>query len=418
MGRRKTNSLFCWWVSPKLHPHYFIITPERKPKEVKKLIRLYYRTWVVHPIKRRVAKYYIWFLQKFFGLTVIGITGSAGKTSTKEMLYSILKQRGETEKSVDNIDPTFNIPTTALRCKPSTKYLVLEMGVEFPGEMDFYLWLAKPRVGIITNVYQTHTLFFKEVQGVAKEKGKLIKNLNKEDMAVLNKDNPHVKKIGKETKVKVFWFGNKSDVQANEISITKNLQSTFKIHINNMTEKITLPILGEQFIENALAAAAASHSLGANLAEIKKGLETFTPQEHRMTPIRLKNEALLLDDSYNNNPSAAKKAIETLKKAAGKKKTIVVIGDMLELGQEEKKLHQELGRFIANSKIDHLVGVGPLSRYLVEEASKKMRKNHTWWVEKTSDTQDILKPLLENDTITLVKASRSIGLDKMIEKII
>lgn len=141
---------------------------------------------------------------------MVGVTGSAGKTSTKEMLYSILKEKGKAERSPANIDPTFNIPTTILRCKSPIKYLVLEMGVEFPGEMDFYLWLAKPQIGIITNIYQTHTLFFKNPTGVAKEKGKLIKNLNRKDTAILNENNPHTRQLGKETKAKVIWFGGKN----------------------------------------------------------------------------------------------------------------------------------------------------------------------------------------------------------------
>lgn len=346
-----------------------------------------------------------------------GVTGSAGKTSTKEMLYSILKQKGKAERSPANIDPTFNIPTTILNCKPSTKYLVLEMGVEFPGEMDFYLWLAKPHIGIITNIYQTHTLFFKNPRGVAKEKGKLVKNLNRQDIAVLNEDNPHTKQLANETKVKVIWFGEKSYVRADNVSISENLRSTYKLNIGDLSEKITLPVFGEQFIENSLAAAAAAHSLGANLTQIKSGLENFTPQEHRMTPIRLKNGALVLDDSYNNNPSAAKKAIETLKRVAGKRKTIVVIGDMLELGKEENKRHKELGKFIARSGINYLIGVGPLSHYLIQEASKTIGNKHVWWVEGAEKVLPLLKPLLKKQTIALVKASRSIGLDRVVTEL-
>lgn len=346
---------------------------------------------------------------------MVGVTGSAGKTSTKEMLYSILKQKGETERSLANIDPTFNIPTTILGCKPSTKYLVLEMGVEFPEEMDFYLWLAKPHIGIVTNIYQTHTLFFKSPGGVAKEKGRLIKNLNRGDIAVLNKNNPHTKQLGKETKAKIVWFGGKSYVRAGSISISEDLKSIYRLKIGDLSEKITLPVLGEQFIENSLAAAAAAHSLGANLTQIKFGLESFTPQEHRMTPIRLKNGALVLDDSYNNNPSAAKKAIETLKRVAGKGKTVVVIGDMLELGKEENKRHKELGKFIAQSGINYLIGVGPLSRYLTQEASKIMGDKRVWWVENSEKVPPLLKPLLKKQTIALVKASRSIGLDRVVK---
>src|SRR3989344_2587811 len=138
---------------------------------------------LIHPIKRRISKLYLIFLRRFFGLKVIGITGSAGKTSTKEMIISILSLKARTVASFANIDPVYNIPTTILRCTPLTKYLVLEMGVEYPNEMDFYLWLVKPDVGVITNIFPTHTLFLKDIEGVYKEKSKLIKNTK---IAILN----------------------------------------------------------------------------------------------------------------------------------------------------------------------------------------------------------------------------------------
>jgi len=132
----------------------------------------------IHPIKRRISKYYCFILQKCFGLTVIGITGSAGKTTTKEMISSILRLSGKTVWSKDNIDPIFNIPTTILRCTPKTKYLVLEMGVEYPREMDFYLWLAKPDISVITNINPTHLEFFGDKKGVFNEKIKICDSAN------------------------------------------------------------------------------------------------------------------------------------------------------------------------------------------------------------------------------------------------
>lgn len=206
-------------------------------------------------------------------------------------------------------------------------------------------------------------------------------------------------------------------MRADGISISENLRSTYELHIGDLSEKITLPSPGEQFIENSLAAAAAAYALGADLAQIKFGLESFSPQEHRMTPVKLENGALVLDDSYNNNPSAAKKAIETLNRVAGKRKTVVVIGDMLELGKEENKRHKELGEFLAQSGINYLIGVGPLSHYLTEEASKTMGNKHVWWVENAEKVLPLLKPLLKKQTITLVKASRSIGLDRVMTEL-
>lgn len=376
-------------------------------------MRLYYRTWIVHPVKRRLAKYYLWFLQKFFGLTVIGITGSTGKTSTKEMIYSILAQKGEAYRSVLNIDPTFNIPTTILKCRPSTKYLILEMGVEFPGEMDFYLWLARPKVGVVINIYQTHTQFFESVEGVAQEKVKLIKCLPQGGFAVLNKENIFTRKMEKETKVKAIWFGKGSQMTAQQIQITESLKTKFRLLVNKESTEIELPLLGSQFVENALAAAAVGHILGASLEEIKNGLENFEAPEHRMRPIKLKNSALILDDSYNNNPAAAKLALQTLKEAAGEKEMVVVMGDMLELGKDEEERHKELGHAVAKTGAKYLVGVGKLAKYMVDEAKKEMPKGNVFWRQTAEEVLPVLKPLLKRDTIILIKGSRSIGLDKL-----
>lgn len=407
-----------WWVSPKLHPHYFVIPPERRPKEFGKLMRLYYRTWIVHPIKRRLAKYYLRFLQKFFGLTVVGVTGSTGKTSTKEMVYSILSQKGEACRSNLNIDPTFNIPTTILKCRPSTKYLILEMGVEFPGEMDFYLWLARPKVGVITNIYQTHTQFFGSPEGVAREKVRLINCLPQDGFAVLNKENIFTQKMGKETKAKVIWFGKGSRITAQKIQITENLKTRFRLYVNKKSVEIKLPLLGFQFAENALAAASVGHILGASLKEIKNGLENFEAPEHRMRPIKLKNGVIILDDSYNNNPTAARLALQTLKEAAGGREMVIVMGDMLELGKDEKERHKELGRTIAKTGARYLVGVGKLAEYMLDAAKKEMPKENVFWCESAEEVPPVLMPILKKDTIVLIKGSRSIGLDKLVLRLL
>src|SRR3989344_8407168 len=155
-------SLFRLWLGPLPKKEIF---PEKKPN--------FLIHWFAHPIKRRLAKYYLLILQKIFGLTVIGITGSAGKTTTKDMLYSILKSAANTAATTANITPTYNIPTTILRCTPATKYLILEMGIEYMGDMDFYTWLARPDIAIITSIGPTHLEHFKNTDTVASEKNKI-----------------------------------------------------------------------------------------------------------------------------------------------------------------------------------------------------------------------------------------------------
>src|SRR3989339_1931828 len=200
-------NLIRWWMTPKLPERHIFLAPHERPKSLYPLARVYFRKWLVHPIKRRLARYYLMTLQRFFGLEVVGITGSSGKTTTKEMTASILRQVGETAASFGNIDPIYNIPTTILKCRPSTKYLVLEMGVEYPGEMDFYLWLAKPNIAVITNINPTHVTYFKSVDNVYKEKVKLALFTGENDRVVLNREDTYLKKTIKDTRGMVTYFG-------------------------------------------------------------------------------------------------------------------------------------------------------------------------------------------------------------------
>ncbi|MGB6882231.1 MAG: UDP-N-acetylmuramoyl-tripeptide--D-alanyl-D-alanine ligase [Microgenomates group bacterium] len=417
MQSNKIPKIIQWWVTPKLPKEHIFIPPEKRPKSLYQIFRVYSRKWLIHPIKRRIAKYYLIILQKFFDLTVIGITGSAGKTSTKDMIASILNQKDKTASSYENIDPVYNIPTTILKCRPNTRYLVLEMGVEFPGEMDFYLWLAKPSIGVITNIYPTHTLFFKSIKGVVEEKGKLTKILSKNNFAILNSEDSQLKKVAEHTKAKTIWYGKKGKVRAQNVKLKKNLSNRFTLAIGKGKISIHLPILGEQFVSNSLAAASVGYICNISLSDIKKGLEDFTQPEHRMKPIKLKSGTLVIDDSYNNNPEAAKSALHTLKKVSDGRKTIVVMGDMLELGKYEKKYHRQIGDIISSLKFDYVIGVGPASKCLVEEASKKMKKGSYYWVQSVDKVMPILRPLLKRNTTVLIKGSRSIGLDKVISQL-
>src|SRR5260221_9485859 len=409
-------SLARWWFAPQFPEQYIENILSYNPEGFSKKVKNIYRTWLVHPVKRRIAKYYLFFLRKFFGLKVIGITGSSGKTTTKEMIASILKLKGETVFSFANIDPIYNIPTTILRCKTSTKYLVLEMGIEYPGEMDFYLWLAKPDIGVITNIYATHTLFFGNEKGVAREKGKLVEALEKNKIAILNKENKYVEGVGKKVHCDVVWFGKDGNVFFKNMKTLPNLDVRYDLVINGDKTEIHLPVIGEQFVNDSLAAAAVANSLGFSLKDIQKGLGNYKKPEHRMNVIRLKNGALLVDDSYNNNPSAAKEALKTFKSIAGSKESIIVFGDMLELGKNEKQYHREIGDLISSYKFDYLIGVGMLSKLVVDETSKKMKK--VYWVKSQEEVLSLLNLILKKNSVILIKGSRSIGLDKVVTQLV
>ncbi len=418
--RKKVNQIVQWWVTPKLPREHIFIAPEKRPKGLYKIFRVYSRKWLFHPVKRRVAKYYLAFLQKYFGLIVMGIAGSVGKTSTKEMVASVLDQAGETVSSYKNIDPIYNIPTIIFKCRPKTKYLVLEMGIEFPSEMDFYLWLAQPNMGIMTPIYWTHTEFLGSLDDVVKEKGKLIKSLPKKGFAILNIDDPQVRKLKGITKAKIVWYGlsPKAQIKGRNISFTENFKTKFTLEIEDEKQEVELSLLGQHFVSLALAAAAVGHINGMDIKSIKKGLEKASPQPHRMIPLRLKNGTILIDDSYNANPIAVIEAIRLVSSIGKKRRKILVLGEMKELGRYEEKGHREVGKFAVEKRIDFIITLGPVTRFTIDEALKRgIKKNSTFIAEDKKELLTKVKSVIKPEDIILVKGSRSLAMEEIVEEL-
>ncbi|MBI2008280.1 hypothetical protein HYS82_01350 [Candidatus Amesbacteria bacterium] len=288
-------NLIRLWLGPLPKEEIF---PEKTPN--------FLLHWFIHPIKRRLAKYYLLILQKFFGLTVIGITGSVGKTTTKKMLEAVLPNSVAT---ADNITSTYNIPTTILHTPPGTKYLILEMGVEYIGDMDFYLWLAHPDIAVITPINLTHIQYLFDLTTVTSEKYK----------------------IAKYAKHLITY----KDVKASGFDINKSLVTKV-----------------------------------AQLFRVPPNLSSFTPPLHRMNFINLKNGGILIDDSYNASPLATREALKTLVAIAKKhqKTPVFVFAQMNELGQYEKSAHEEIGKLIKKLNIKHLFCVGPATKHTIKSA--------------------------------------------------
>ncbi|MFC1625565.1 UDP-N-acetylmuramoyl-tripeptide--D-alanyl-D-alanine ligase [Patescibacteria group bacterium] len=381
---KNINPVVRWWVTPELPYHDIYEPPLLKNKSRIAFYIHLFSHWVIHPIKRRLARWYLRFLQKTTDIKVIGVTGSAGKSITVQMIASILKCKGTTLCTLSSVDSVYNIPNTILRCLPNVKYLVLEMSVEYPGEMDYYLWLAKPDIGVITNIFPTHTEFLKDVHGVLKEKGKLVRALEKNDFAVLNRDNTALKEIANNLKTRVVWFDSNVDLD----------------------------------IQNANAAIAVAKLLGIGKDEIKKGLETYKRPEHRFKVIKHKSKAVIVDDSYNSNPEALLSVLNKFNKLAGHGTKIAVLGDMLELGKISSREHKRVGREIAKSGFDVVIGVGDIIKDLLDEVSKKSSNTRTYHFSKQEEVLPLLKTYLKKNTFVLIKGSRSIGLDKVVDGLI
>jgi UDP-N-acetylmuramoyl-tripeptide--D-alanyl-D-alanine ligase len=366
------EKIIRWWMTPK----FPLIHTGDKTGFIKK--------WLLHPVKRRIARWYLKILQRFTDIKVIAVTGSAGKTTTKEMLAGILSEAGRTVYTVENIDPIYNIPTTILKTPFGTKYLILEMGVEYPGEMDFYLWLAKPDIGIITNIFPTHTEYLGSIEGVMFEKGKLVASLSEKSIAILNSEDHLLKRFAQKIKAKVIWFRAGRDPTA----------------------------------KNSAAAVACANALNIDETKIKKGLSRYRRPKHRLAVIKLSGGATLLDDSYNSNPEAAISALYVFDKLAKSGRRIAVLGDMLELGEYEEDSHRRVGKEVARLKFDIVIGVGSAAKFIIEEVEKISPKTQSYFVETADKVLPILKPTLGRNTFVLIKGSRSVGLDKVVEELL
>lgn len=415
---KKVNSLIQTYVGPNLPVQHIFVPSASRPKELLPCARMYYRKWLVHPFRRHATHFYSKQLSRG-GCDIIGITGSAGKTTTKEMLASILSQRFKTAWSPGNIDPVYNIPTTVLGTKKDVQKLILEMGIEFPGEMDFYTWLARPRIGIVTTVYWTHTEFLGSLENVIKEKAKMIQSLPADGIAILNADDSNVRGMAKLTRARVVWYstGKEAEVMAKNVRIAKDFKTGFTLVYKGNETRIRLPLTGEHFVSLALAASAVALESGMSLLEIKRGLEKMSNEPHRMSPITKKG-VLIIDDTYNANPLATIEALKVLSIVGKGKRKVFALGDMKELGVYEEKGHREVGAFAAKVGVEVLLGLGGLTKNTIEEFKKKTgsEKQAVYCEDKAMLVKN-LKKLLEKGDVLLIKGSRSMGMEEVVSRL-
>lgn len=380
---KKINPIISWWMTPKLPYHDVYELPLLKNKSLPSVFSHIISRWFIHPIKRRLARIYLKLLQRFTKIKVIAITGSAGKSTTTQMIDSVLKLKGRSLSTPPSIDPVYNIPNTILKCKPGVEFLVLEMSVEYLGEMDYYLWLAKPEIGVITNIFPAHTQFLGGIEGVLKEKGKLVLSLPKDGTAILNNKDSLLANLAKRLRAEVVWFDGSGDL------IAQNLSAATKV----------------------------AETLGVDSEVIKKGLANYKNPEHRLQVLRSKSGAMILDDTYNSNPKAAIATLSYFNKMA-KGNKIAVLGDMRELGDYEVEGHRSLGREVAKSGFKVVIGVGKSSKFMIEEVKKGSKDTETYLVANSEEVLPILTKLLVKNNSILIKGSRSIGLDRVVNSII
>ncbi|MBL0226630.1 MAG: UDP-N-acetylmuramoyl-tripeptide--D-alanyl-D-alanine ligase [Geobacteraceae bacterium] len=302
-----------------------------------------------------------------YDITLVGITGSNGKTTCKEMLATILDQIGPGLKTAGNLNNLIGLPQMLFRLRPEHGWAVLEMGMSEAGEIDRLAEIAAPQVGVVLNAFPAHLESMGSVENVARAKGELLRRLPAGGCAVVNADDPLIAARPSPEGVRRITFGlGEAEIRATAIESRGIHGQSLTLHVGTVSSTVTLAAFGRHSIYNALAAAAAAHALGIPAGIICNGLELFRPYDKRFN-LEKTGSVMLIDDSYNANPASMGAALATLAELKGNRAAFVALGDMLELGGNEAELHRMLG-VQAAQVADHLYLYGPLSAYVAEGA--------------------------------------------------
>lgn len=354
------------------------------------------------------------FYRRQLGLPVVGITGSVGKTSTKEMIASVLAQKYRTLKTLGNFNNNLGLPLTIFRLTEEDQMAVLEMGISHFGEMEKLAETAEPDTMVITNIGTCHLEFLKNRDGVFKAKTECFDYMKVDGNVVLNGDDDKLCQVKDVRGKQPIFYGMspRCRVYADEIKPLGIKGIACTIHIDDDSFPVTIPLPGQHQVLNALAAAAVGSLYGLTLKEIKKGIESLESLAGRFHILE-NDHYTIIDDCYNANPMSVKASLSVLKDAPGRK--VAILGDMGELGPDERNLHREVGTYAASLPIDQYLLAGDLSK----ETAEGLKEGHTSAeVHSYQSVEDLLEDLknrmTDGDTV-LVKASHFMQFDQIIE---
>jgi UDP-N-acetylmuramoyl-tripeptide--D-alanyl-D-alanine ligase len=352
-------------------------------------------------------------VRKLWGKPLIGITGSMGKTTTKEAIAHVLSTRFRVLKSEGNFNNHFGLPLMLLKLEPEHDVAVIEMGMSHAGEIRTLATIAQPEIGVVTNVAPVHLEFFDSVAAIARAKYELVESLPARGTAVLNADDEYVSQFGRDFKGKVVMYGTRAtaDVRAENVRNRGAEGSEFDVVIGGVREHAMLPLVGEHNVLNALAAVAVGLERGLKPSEAVSALADLAPADKRGEVVRLGN-ITVINDCYNCNPKALDAMVDALAAMAAQRR-IVVAGAMLELGPAGEELHRQAGRHIAEKKIDVLLGVNGPAKAMVEAAQLAgMRADFVAAPEEAGEW--LAREARDGDAV-LMKASRGVKLEKALE---
>lgn len=353
-------------------------------------------------------------VRRLWGKPLIGVTGSTGKTTTKEAIAHALSTRFRVLKSEGNFNNHFGLPLMLLKIEPEHDLAVIEMGMSHAGEIAALAKIAQPEIGVVTNVAPVHLEFFESVAGIARAKYELIEALPAGGTAVLNADDEYVSQFGRDFNGKVVLYGlrTSADVRAENIQPRGSEGSAFDLVVGSYREKAVLHLVGTHNIYNALAAVATGLERGLTPSEAVAALASLAPADKRGQVVKLGN-ITIINDCYNCNPKALEAMVDALA-AMPAKRRIVVVGAMLELGPTSEDLHWQAGQHIAAKKIDVLLGVRDQARQMVE-AARHAGMQAEFFATPEEAGEWLARETRDGDVV-LLKASRGVKLERALEK--
>jgi len=358
-------------------------------------------------------------VRKLWGKTAIGITGSMGKTTTKEAVAHLLSIKYRVHRTKGNFNNHFGLPLGLLTLEPEYDLAVVEMGMSHAGEIAALARIALPNQGVVTNVAPVHLEFFDSIAGIARAKYELVESLPATGAAFLNADDEYVSQFGRNFRGKVVLFGMRSvaDVRAENIEVLGSEGTRFDLICggslgSGVRQPVHSPLLGQHNVYNVLAGAAVAMEHGITPSEIAEALPSLAPADKRGEVVQLGNISVLYD-CYNSSPRALMAAVDTLA-AMPATRHIVVAGEMLELGASAEQLHRDCGRYIAGKNIDFLLGVRGLAEPMVEAA--RQAGMQAAFVATPEEAGEWLAREARNGDAVLLKASRGVKLERALEK--
>ncbi len=356
---------------------------------------------------KKIAEYY----RSLFKIPFIGITGSVGKTSTKEMISAVLSQKFSVHKTQGNFNNELGVPLTIFGLEEEHEIAVIEMGISGFSEMTRLATIVRPDISVITNIGYCHLENLVDLDGVLKAKTEMLDFLSEDGKMFFCGDDEKLFTVKEHKGIKTSFYGfdSRNEYTAEIISTDLNKGIECKLHLKNGVVEATVPSIESHMVANALCAAAIGESLGMTLEQIKCGVESYKTVGSRSNIIR-KNDITIIDDCYNANPTSVRASVNSLTKFEGRK--VALIGDMKELGTNEKELHFDTGKFIFDKGIDKVVAVGELSKHLFDGANK-----NGYYFETVEQCIEHIADIIKKGDTVLVKASHSMHFEKIVEQL-